>query len=139
MARTVRAKNDSPPGPRRPRASSRPPSDAAKGPSEIWHMRCPLCGLQSRLTENPPVKPDLPRMEDGPFVPMVRFQRIGGAMPAIGDYAPEPGLSEWDPPEDLNDEQLQFLKERMVAATALVYDLKPTEELPGARPPWSPK
>lgn len=139
MARTVRAKKDLPPEPRRPRASSKPPSDPTKGPSEIWHMRCPLCGLQSRLTENPPVKPDLPRMEDGPFHPEVRHQTIGGAMPAIGDYPAAPGFSEWGPPEELNGEQLQFLKERMSAATALVADLKPTEELPGARPPWSPR
>jgi hypothetical protein len=94
-------------------------------------MRCPLCGLQARLTKHAPMKAELdrppPRLPDGPYRPMIRQQTIGGALPPSEQYGASAGLSEWTTPEELNQAEVQFLREKLADATALVAKLQPAE------------
>lgn len=124
--------------PREPRSKRRPhevaptPEPVAELPQywggrEIRHIRCPLCGLQSRRTA-PPVpregREPIPRIEDGPYEPLVRVQYIGGSRSKQDDpEGKHRGSSAWTPPEEAmtpDPEEIALLKQQLVAALNLV-------------------
>jgi hypothetical protein len=98
---------------------------------EIRHIRCVLCGLQSRLSEPPEPKGDkepIPRIEDGPYDPLIRLQRIGGSRPKWADpEGKHRGEAGWTPQEEAmmpEPEEIAMLKRQLLAALALVEQLQ---------------
>ncbi|MDM7913245.1 MAG: hypothetical protein QUS09_09125 [Methanotrichaceae archaeon] len=93
---------------------------------EIWHIRCPLCGKQVRISDLPPQKPRIPprrpqtRIQDGPYPAEVRVQKIGGSLPGPRLLMRQQSVSEWGKPEPPTAEQLALLRDKLAEALALV-------------------